>query len=686
MAGEGDERLVVGAEVHPVGQHHLELHPAPGVVHQRVQRLREELLVVLAPGGRGVVGALRPQRPAAEQHPDVDPHQHDGQARGAEQPGPAVDDDHERPGHDHRHHQPADDDPDQRPQHVQHPTDHQRRWGDAAGAHGRQRRARRGARLGASAGPGPRRAGRGVDECSAAPVGHGVRSGGPAPPRPRRQHPRRPARAVGTPPPRPGGPGLPRRHHHLRPVRRPGRAGGRGAAAARRRPRRQRGARHAELPAERHRLLRGAAPGRHGGRAQPALHRGRAAPAVHRPRGPGGRGVGHGRAGRGAAARRLVARARRRRRPHRRAAPGQAPRPAAAAREGAGGPRPAEHPGARGAGVAGLVTSPPLDPAHPRPTADDVALLLYTSGTTGEPKGVPLRHRNLVANVVQGRAWVPGLVEGEETFLLALPLFHAYGVTVGMLLGIDLAATLVLLPKPEIGLLMEAIERRLPSFVPAVPPLYDRIATEAQRRGVSVTGIRYALSGAMPLPAELVARWEAATGGLLVEGYGLTETSPVVVGNPMTTDRRPGSIGVPFPDVEVRIAAADDLDRAVPLGERGELLVRGPQVFAGYRGRPRRHGGRLPRRLVPHRRRRDDGRRRLHHDRRPDQGGHHHRWLQRLPLRGRGRTAGARRHPRRGCRRRAAPERQRGGRRGRGGRRRRRARPRASCTPTPARR
>ncbi len=331
----------------------------------------------------------------------------------------------------------------------------------------------------------------------------------------------------------------------------------------------------------------------------------------------------------------------------------------------------------------GLVTSPPLDPDHPRPSADDVALLLYTSGTTGEPKGVPLRHRNLVANVVQGRAWVPGLVEGEETFLLALPLFHAYGVTVGMLLGIDLAATLVLLPKPEIGLLMEAIERRVPSFVPAVPPLYDRIATEAQRRGVSVAGIRYALSGAMPLPAELVARWEAATGGLLVEGYGLTETSPVVVGNPMTTDRRPGSIGVPFPDVEVRIAAADDLDQAVPLGERGELLVRGPQVFTGYRGRPEEtavafHDGWFRTGDVV-----TMDACRLHHHRRPDQGGHHHRWFQRLPLRGRGGPAGARRHPRRRGRRRAAPERQRGGRRGRGGRRRRRARPRGAARPRP---
>ena len=233
-----------------------------------------------------------------------------------------------------------------------------------------------------------------------------------------------------------------------------------------------------------------------------------------------------------------------------------------------------------------LVASPPLDAAHPGPAADDVALLLYTSGTTGVPKGVPLRHRNLVANVEQGRAWVPGLDEGRERFLLALPLFHAYGVTVGMLLGTSLGATLVLLPKPELGLLMEAIERQVPTFVPAVPPLYERIVTEAERRGVTIRGIRYGLSGAMPLPAELVERWETATGGLLVEGYGLTETSPVVVGNPMSHKRRPGSIGVPFPDVEVRIADAEDLDREVPLGERGELLVRGPQVFDGYRGMP----------------------------------------------------------------------------------------------------
>ncbi|MCW2823389.1 MAG: long-chain fatty acid--CoA ligase [Aeromicrobium sp.] len=233
-----------------------------------------------------------------------------------------------------------------------------------------------------------------------------------------------------------------------------------------------------------------------------------------------------------------------------------------------------------------LTSAAPLDDAHPRPDCEDVALLLYTSGTTGVPKGVPLRHRNLVADVLQGRAWVPGLEEGKESFLVALPLFHAYGVTVSVLLGVTIAARLVLLPKPEISLIMEAIGREVPTFVPAVPPIYQRIVDEAERRGVSIRGVRFALSGAMPLPAELVERWETATGGLLVEGYGLTETSPVIVGNPMTAARRPGSIGVPFPDVEIRIADPEDLDRDVPQGEAGELLVRGPQVFSGYRDAP----------------------------------------------------------------------------------------------------
>src|SRR5690606_18530359 len=116
--------------------------------------------------------------------------------------------------------------------------------------------------------------------------------------------------------------------------------------------------------------------------------------------------------------------------------------------------------------------------------------------------------------------------------------------------------------------------------------LYQRIVDEAEATGVSIRGIRYSLSGAMPLPADLVERWEHATGGLLVEGYGLTETAPVVVGNPMSTKRRPGSIGVPFPDVDVRIVEPEGPATEVPLGDRGELRVRGPQVLSGYRGLP----------------------------------------------------------------------------------------------------
>ncbi len=233
-----------------------------------------------------------------------------------------------------------------------------------------------------------------------------------------------------------------------------------------------------------------------------------------------------------------------------------------------------------------LLASEPLDDAHPRPVVDDVALMLYTSGTTGQPKGVPLRHRHLVANVIQGQAWVPAMVPGRETVMVALPLFHAYGVTVSVLLGLSVGARLVLLPKPEIGLIMDAIKRGVPSFLPAVPPLYAKIVDEAEKRGISIRGIKWSLSGAMALQAPLVERWEAATGGLLVEGYGLTETAPVVVGNPMSTSRRPGSIGVPFPDTQVRIVDPEELDREVALGERGELLVRGPQVFDGYRGLP----------------------------------------------------------------------------------------------------
>lgn len=231
-------------------------------------------------------------------------------------------------------------------------------------------------------------------------------------------------------------------------------------------------------------------------------------------------------------------------------------------------------------------SSRPLDPGHPYPRPEDTALLQYTGGTTGTPKGAILTHRNLRANAAQGRAWVPGLEEGEETVYAVLPLFHAYGLTLCLTFAMSMGATLVLLPRFDLDQMLEAIRRRPPTFLPAVPPIYERVATAARERGVDLTSIRFAISGAMALPPSVVEVWEAGTGGLLVEGYGMTETSPVALGNPVAPTRRPGMVGVPFPSTYIRIVDPDDTTQDLPIGAEGELLIRGPQVFAGYWNRP----------------------------------------------------------------------------------------------------
>jgi long-chain acyl-CoA synthetase len=231
-------------------------------------------------------------------------------------------------------------------------------------------------------------------------------------------------------------------------------------------------------------------------------------------------------------------------------------------------------------------SSGPLDPMHPQPRPQDVALLQYTGGTTGTPKGAVLTHRNLRANAAQGRAWMPGLKDGQETVYAVLPLFHAYGLTLCLTYSISVGATLVLLPRFDLDQVIEAIRRRPPTFLPAVPPIYERLAAAARAGRVNLTSIRYAISGAMALPPALVQTWESVSGGLLVEGYGMTETSPVSLGNPAAATRRPGTVGVPFPSTWIRIVDPDDTSSDLPIGQQGELLIRGPQVFAGYWNRP----------------------------------------------------------------------------------------------------
>lgn len=228
---------------------------------------------------------------------------------------------------------------------------------------------------------------------------------------------------------------------------------------------------------------------------------------------------------------------------------------------------------------AHLLKSPPIDPDFKRPTAHDIALLQYTSGTTGLPKGVMLTHRNLESNGRMGEAWIqPG---DDECIYSVLPLFHAYGMTLGVTIAALCRARLVLFPTVDMGLITKAMKKTRPTILPAVPPVYRRLMDVAKEQGISLQGVRYAVSGAMNLPPELVAEWEDASGGYMVEGYGLTECAPLVSCNPLNDTRRAGSIGIPFPSTDIRVVDPDTL-QDVPLGEEGELWVHGPQCFAGY--------------------------------------------------------------------------------------------------------
>ena len=221
-----------------------------------------------------------------------------------------------------------------------------------------------------------------------------------------------------------------------------------------------------------------------------------------------------------------------------------------------------------------------------RPVATDVALLQYTSGTTGSPKGATLTHVNLTTNAAQARAWTPTVPRGTAVVYAVLPMFHAYGLTLCLTFAMSMGARLVLFPKFDPDLVLAVVKKRPATFLPAVPPIYERLTAAAKEKGVSLAGIEISISGAMPLSAAVVEPWEAETGGYLVEGYGLSETSPVLMANPVDPARRAGTVGLPLPNTEARVVDPENptVDRAP--GVAGELLVRGPQVFSGYWRKP----------------------------------------------------------------------------------------------------
>ncbi|WP_027460858.1 long-chain-fatty-acid--CoA ligase [Deinococcus murrayi] len=217
---------------------------------------------------------------------------------------------------------------------------------------------------------------------------------------------------------------------------------------------------------------------------------------------------------------------------------------------------------------------------------DDVALLQYTGGTTGVPKGAMLTHRNLIANAEQARAWMTDLRSGQEVTLAAIPFFHVYGMTVAMNLSLLIGATIALVPNArDIKMVLSQISASGATLFPGVPTLYNAINHHPDTPGHDLTSIRACISGSAPLLLETARRFRQITGGAnLVEGYGLTEASPITHTNPIFGDQREGSIGLPMPGVDAVVMGEDG--QPVPNGEVGELWVAGPMVMKGYWQRP----------------------------------------------------------------------------------------------------
>ena len=227
----------------------------------------------------------------------------------------------------------------------------------------------------------------------------------------------------------------------------------------------------------------------------------------------------------------------------------------------------------------------PLQPVAIDPL-QDIAVLQYTGGTTGTPKGAMLTHANLYTNAVQINAWAQSLIDGEERVLGALPLFHVFAMTVVMNMGIAKAANIILMPRFVLDEAMALIDKCKPTMMPAVPTIFTAIMNSPKLKNFDMSSLKFCISGGAPLPLEVKLRFEALTKSSVVEGYGLSEASPVVTCNPVGGAVVAGSIGLPLPGTIVSLRNLDDPSHEVAQGERGELCVKGPQVMKGYWKRP----------------------------------------------------------------------------------------------------
>jgi long-chain acyl-CoA synthetase len=233
-----------------------------------------------------------------------------------------------------------------------------------------------------------------------------------------------------------------------------------------------------------------------------------------------------------------------------------------------------------------IINNAPMKPEPVTVTPDDTAVLMYTGGTTGVSKGAELTHRNLVVNAYQCKVWL-NAKEAEHVTLVQIPLFHSYGMTIGMNLSVLIASTMLLVPDPrDFDDVIGTIVRYRPTLYPGVPAMYNALINHPKSAKYDLRSIKLCISGASALPVQVQEKFQALTGARLVEGYGLSEASPVTHANPLFGENRIGTIGLPWPDTEVKLVDTEMGEAEVAEGEAGELCIRGPQVMKGYWNNP----------------------------------------------------------------------------------------------------
>ena len=228
--------------------------------------------------------------------------------------------------------------------------------------------------------------------------------------------------------------------------------------------------------------------------------------------------------------------------------------------------------------------SPLKDPCEA--TLDDLALLQYTGGTTGVAKGVMLSHRNILANVLQVAAWFPDFRWGRERLVAILPFFHVFGMTVCMNFSLYGGCTTIVVPRFDADEFLKLLHKSKPTLFPGVPTIYVALLNHPKVKDHDLSSIRFCITGSAPMPVEVLTKFEQMTGCVIVEGYGLSEASPVTHVNPISGLRKPGSIGIPVPSTDARVVSLEDGASDAPVGQPGELAVKGPQVMQGYWNMP----------------------------------------------------------------------------------------------------